>query len=491
MNRGNRRFWLAALAAIVILIPGAAGQGRGGRGANGNFPAPPRDWTRDLQMKISGPFTLASVGDLIIIRPASQFQDAGLQAALKIIRDSDVGFGNFESLIRDEANFTGPLGGSMVGTKEVAGDLKSMGFKMVNRAGNHLFDSNQEGMFATLDLLDQAGIVYAGAGRNLEDARAAHFLETPKGRVGLVGMYSDVAGAAGGGGRLSASYRTGNTGGRPGLNPMNLSRSIAVTPEQLAAMKKIRDSVYSHRAEYSNPVGAPEDATGQVEMFGTMYKIGEKPGSLEYSMNAGDLKENLRSIKNGKEFSDFLIATIHAHQGDTALQQFLFEDHTPQFLIDLAHNAIDNGADAFVGHGPHLIRGIEIYRGKPIFYDLGEFFREWDWSCDCDNPSTPQTTAERTVTGLNNRGVVEPVNYESLIALSSYDKGRLKEVRVYPIWARQDGPISRRGIPEMAPPEIAKRILTRLQTLSKPFKTTIEIEGNVGVIRVPVELASK
>jgi hypothetical protein len=265
---------------------------------------------------------------------------------------------------------------------------------------------------------------------------------------------------------------------------MALTRSIAVTPDQLAAMKKIRDSVYSHRTEYSNPIGPAEDTGGELEMFGTMYKIGEKPGSLEYTMNAGDLRDNLRSIKNGKEFSDFMIATIHAHQGDSALQQFLFEDHTPAFLVNLAHSAIDNGADAFVGHGPHIIRGIEIYKGKPIFYDLGEFFREWDWSCDCDNPSTKETTAERTVAGLNNRGVMEPVNYESLIALSRYDKGRLQEVRVYPIWARQDAPISRRGIPEMAPPEVAQRILTRLQALSKPFKTNIEIEGNVGVIRV-------
>ena len=32
----------------------------------------------------------------------------------------------------------------------------------------------------------------------------------------------------------------------------------------------------------------------------------------------------------------------------------------PDFLIDLAHKAIDNGADAFVGHGPHLVRGIEV-----------------------------------------------------------------------------------------------------------------------------------
>ena len=69
------------------------------------------------------------------------------------------------------------------------------------------------------------------------------------------------------------------------------------------------------------------------------------------------------------------------------------------------------------------------------------------------------------------RDVVRPINYESAIALSKYDKGKLQEVRIYPIWGRFDGPISQRGIPMMAPPEIAQRILQRLQKLSEPLGT--------------------
>ena len=99
------------------------------------------------------------------------------------------------------------------------------------------------------------------------------------------------------------------------------------------------------------------------------------------------------------------------YQGDQVLQSFLFEDRPPDFLIELAHKSIDSGADAFVGHGPHLLRGIEIYKGKPIFYDLGEFFREWDWSCDCNlSPNGDVTQAENVVRGLEARGVVEPIN---------------------------------------------------------------------------------
>ncbi|MBI3494288.1 MAG: hypothetical protein HY047_21275 [Acidobacteria bacterium] len=80
------------------------------------------------------------------------------------------------------------------------------------------------------------------------------------------------------------------------------------------------------------------------------------------------------------------------------------------------------------------------------------------------------TQAENVVRGLEARGVVEPINYESAIALSKFDKGQLQEVRIFPIWARHDGPISRRGLPMTAPPEIAQRILRRLQTLSEPAR---------------------
>src|SRR5690349_16212815 len=116
---------IALVAVLIVAYAGAwrlTGQAPAGVGAQGQRSAA-RDWTQDMAMKIAGPFTLASVGDVIIVRPASRLNDAGLQSALEVIRRSDAGFGNFESLIRDERTFAGPLGGSMVGTKEVAADL--------------------------------------------------------------------------------------------------------------------------------------------------------------------------------------------------------------------------------------------------------------------------------------------------------------------------------------------------------------------------------
>ena len=75
---------------------------------------------------------------------------------------------------------------------------------------------------------------------------------------------------------------------------------------------------------------------------------------------------------------------------------------------------------------------------------------------------------------------------EALLTASRFEGGRLVEVRLYPADLGQDGtrPISRVGNPSAASPEMARRVLEKLQTLSKPFGTSITIENGMGVIRV-------
>lgn len=42
-------------------------------------------------------------------------------------------------------------------------------------------------------------------------------------------------------------------------------------------------------------------------------------------------------------------------------------------LIKFSHTAIDAGADLIIGHGPHVLRGMELYKNKLICYSLGNF----------------------------------------------------------------------------------------------------------------------
>src|SRR5207249_22527 len=93
----------------------------------------------------------------------------------------------------------------------------------------------------------------------------------------------------------AATSRNGNMGGRPGLNPLRLTTFNTVTAEQFQALKKIRDAVVTRYSETPAPMNAPKDLPDRMELFGTHYKLGPKPGDLSYEMDPNDLKDNLRS----------------------------------------------------------------------------------------------------------------------------------------------------------------------------------------------------
>ncbi len=42
-------------------------------------------------------------------------------------------------------------------------------------------------------------------------------------------------------------------------------------------------------------------------------------------------------------------------------------------MTEIAHAAIDSGADVVIGHGPHFVLPVEVYKGRPIFYGMGNF----------------------------------------------------------------------------------------------------------------------
>jgi poly-gamma-glutamate synthesis protein (capsule biosynthesis protein) len=200
-------------------------------------------------------------------------------------------------------------------------------------------------------------------------------------------------------------------------------------------------------------------------------------------MNEQDLKDILASVSEGKQRSDFMTVAIHAHHFHDAsggergpgVPETVDIDTNPSiadYLPVFAKATIDNGADAFLGTGVHVLRGIEIYKGRPIFYGLGEFFRQMD------------------VVGLSGMGLGRgdenspPIKYESVVALSRFERGQLAEVRLHPVQLTEEVRMAHRGIPRVASPEAAQRILARLQKLSAPLGTKMTIEGNIGVIRV-------
>jgi len=253
-----------------------------------------------------------------------------------------------------------------------------------------------------------------------------------------------------------------------------------VPPEQFKELAAIRDMQIpkSYKKDKKDDV---------VTLFATKYKRGTADQTtlgLHYVLKAEDEKDILRSIRQGKEVSDFVIASAHVHEPGN------YSDTPPDFLQGFAHEALDAGADAFVGHGPHRLRGIEIYKGKPIFYSLGDFIymshsreviapQEYEHIKDPADTTSAEVMQSRMADDFN-----DPIWYESVVTTSRYKDGVLKEIQLHPIELGFEGPLGQRGVPMIAQPEMAQKILKRLQKLSEPFGTTIAIQGNVGVIKV-------
>jgi poly-gamma-glutamate capsule biosynthesis protein CapA/YwtB (metallophosphatase superfamily) len=474
---------LASLASTQLA-------GQNARPAQGEPPAR-LDPARELVMKIDAPFTVAAVGDIFgAMAPIVPLEEPRLQSLLKIIRDADLGFANAESSIADLPRFEGPVGG-LLAPKAAAADMKAMGIRLAGRANNHTGDNKDDGMFSTDALLDEAGIVHAGTGRNLEEARDAAYVMTPKGRVGLVALMPISDNAPGGDNqgpsfaRTAATSRSGTMGGAPGLNPLRLTTYQIVTAAEFESLKKIRDAANARRGEVPVPAPVGADRPDRLQLFGKNYKVGAKTGDVSYEMNAEDLRENLRSIRNGKYFADFMMVSVHAHQNSFTFQRYSFDNNVPDFLVEFAHAAIDNGADMFVGHGVHTLRGIEIYKGKPIFYGLSNFAFYMNSPIGNDNADGDLTRAERNQVNVDRLGLSHQDNMEALLVSTRFEGGRLAEVRVHPADVGKGyRPLSKIGIPMVPAPAVAQEILAKVQRLSKPFGTALAIENGVGVIRI-------
>ncbi|APG93417.1 hypothetical protein SAMCFNEI73_pB0220 (plasmid) [Sinorhizobium americanum] len=73
--------------------------------------------------------------------------------------------------------------------------------------------------------------------------------------------------------------------------------------------------------------------------------------------------------------------------------------------------------------------------------------------------------------------------YESVVAISRFDGNQLAELQLYPIELRRTNRFANRGVPRLAEGQQARSILERMQKLSEPFGTRIEIENQIGRIR--------
>ncbi len=380
------------------------------------------------------------------------------------VAGADAAFGNQEGAIFDLDKFPGyPAaqngGGTPINDAAVAFDLKAMGFKMMSMANNHATDFGVDGMLETQRSLDAAGLPHAGTGESLTAARRPAYVTTSRGTVALVavaGTYTDLS--------LAADPNPGRGfRARPGLSPLRSRELQLVTVEQMRTLRAIAARALTPDAT-QNPEVFSAAKTGQELTIGrTTFRVADQAG-LSYDVDADDRAALLASVKEARSKADLVVFSIHAHETASADP----EDARPaDYMTPLFHALIDAGADAVVRHGPHALQGVEIYKGRPIFYGMGSLmFQVGDKNRQFRGFTLPEAW------------------YDGAVAVSEFQHGRVATVRLYPfVQNLEDARLL--GTPKSPSHDAAQRILKHLQAASTQFGTRIDIEGDVGVIHVP------
>jgi len=279
----------------------------------------------------------------------------------------------------------------------------------VAAANNHFMDFGLDGMEMAFRALGEKQIQHTGAGHNLAASLKPAIIQAKSIRVAFLGFMAS-----------------------PNMGP------------QLA------------------PPAGP-DKPGVAPIRGAEIRLPN--GDVVRSPWALDLKNMEDAIRAAKSDADFLAVSYHFHWGER--DQI---DATGEQLI--AHAAIDAGADLILGHGPHILNGVEIYRGKPIVYSMGHFIYHPTVSMYELFPETISMVQRYSDSLEAGDQFAESVVLRAIIG----PDGNIRRLELLPVelsWDSNDT----YGDPYFAVDAMGTRIIERLRALSAPFGTEISRES--------------
>lgn len=434
-------------------------------------------------------------GDSIITR--NIFENDESIKLKELISNCDFSFTNLEVLPIDfEGNHSAQSDGAHFASKSsVIDDLKWLGFNLYSCANNHMLDYGEFGLSLLIKNLKEKNVSYSGIGKTLGEARKPVYLEKNNKVASLISTTSTFFPED------RAGKRNDFTEGRYGVNPLGYDvtyhlnsknyNNILKIYEDLGLEKQLKETQdlgFLPRGEQLEDELSINDFNHRTSKnIEANFKKASK-NYIETSLDEQDNEEVIQWIKEAKNRSDVSIVSIHAHE--SSKDRFQPAKH----IRDFAKNAIDNGADIIVGHGPHLLRGIELYKGKPIFYSLGNFIGQND-----QVEVLPDGTYRRFKYDSNKlpsdlfnfrsefgtKGFPGTIDYWiSILPICNFENDKLKEIELYPITLTQGDKAHLRGKPRLANEENSTMILKNIQKLSKEFNTIINIEDNIGIIKI-------
>jgi len=265
--------------------------------------------------KQKGEITLVGVGDISPNRddPPSLFRHCG-----DVFRSADIVFGQMEAAMSDRGSpMFVPHRPCRLPTRNITAlNEKGAEFNVMSLASNHAVDFGHEALFDTIDILNGNNIAVVGAGRNIMEARKPVILERNGTKFGFLAYLSIVF---------------------PGL----------VAEEDTPGCAPLRASHYYKQMDFQ-PGTPPLIVT---ELF------------------PEDKKAMENDIRKLRSQVDVLVVSMHAGVHFVPAMVAMYQK-------EAAYHAIDTGADLVLQHHAHILKGIEVYNGKAIFYGLGNFALE-------------------------------------------------------------------------------------------------------------------
>ncbi|WP_377268724.1 CapA family protein [Peterkaempfera sp. SMS 1(5)a] len=446
------------------------------------------------QSSTGRPLRIALGGDWMATRGAVLSDTTGAQSLRTLLASADFAFVNLEVAaagwqghpVRD------PWGSTLGAGTHILDDLRDAGISMVSCANNHALDMGSQGLLAQLRELAARGIAAAGAGPDLTSARMPVYVDRPAGSAALIACTASFAQGQ------EAAPAGLQLPGRPGISPLRHRQVLEVTAEQLATLRTIdrETGLAAGRAGIVAMIGSDpwdEDAD-PFPFLGGFFRAGSSPGQ-ETSVEEQDLAAILPWVREARHRSDLTVVSVHSHESGSGPLA------PAEFLRGFARAAIDAGADIVVGHGPHRLRGIEVHRGRPIFYSLGNLVSQIELTERLPAEDYAKVPSSRPLTPFSffnarsladTRGFAAHREYwETVVpvvttAAPEREDGRHRPalVELHPVTLGFGLPTHRRGRPGRALPADGHRILKELAELSSGYGTTVEIceteDGPVG-----------
>jgi poly-gamma-glutamate capsule biosynthesis protein CapA/YwtB (metallophosphatase superfamily) len=415
---------------------------------------------------------ITAAGDYLEYRRMPEDYE-GFRELSDFIKRGDARFFNLETTFPDKDSWGSQFyGGVYLRSEEsMLEDVKRYGFNILSFANNHTLDYSYGGMIRTLEKVREAGLPQAGVGMNLDEAAAPAYVDTKHGSVGLIGVVSTMMNVSAMAGRQSRRVL-----GRPGVNGLRIDEWVNVTPEQYEVLQEIvEQSAMNGQADISRSEGftlqLPE---GTLALKLTNFRRSSHT-SYETHPNKTDMKRIVDSIGVARSQCDYVIVSLHSHEvGGRS------KENPGDFHREFAKKCIDAGACAVIGHGPHLLRPVEMYKGCPIFYCLGNFvFREEIATCAPEDQyekygvtsDTPMDELYNIRTKGHTRGLMHDNRMlEAIVPCIEVSDDRVTKIELMPISLGIGLEYYQMGIPV---PDYTRGIIERLAAMSEPYGTKI------------------